>query len=244
MSNFKTIATFVFPSEMQIAKAKLESENIQCRVLDELTVQAHNFISNAIGGVKLQVEESNFERACSILSEGGLNLSTESEPTGLEKFLHKPKNRKVVGIALFSFLALVITFSLGFFLYSYFNKPTPFEKFVNGDWCLDHIVYSNEEYLPKTIKRNPGIGITYTPYFYDIRNCQEKIVFRQDGSLNLPGFNTPRLNGNWEFDGDSLTISNVDSLDFVFDYKYNIEFYNGLMILVSDYTHVVCYDIK
>jgi transketolase C-terminal domain/subunit len=40
MDDFITIATFVFPSELVVAKSKLESEGIECRVLDELTVQS------------------------------------------------------------------------------------------------------------------------------------------------------------------------------------------------------------
>jgi DNA-directed RNA polymerase subunit RPC12/RpoP len=49
----------------------LESEGITCFVKDELTVQVHPFISNAIGGVKLQVKESDLSQTIEILKETG-----------------------------------------------------------------------------------------------------------------------------------------------------------------------------
>ncbi len=52
-----------------MAKAKLESEGIEVRLLDELTTQVHNFYSNAIGGVKLQVKVGAEETAREILKE-------------------------------------------------------------------------------------------------------------------------------------------------------------------------------
>ena len=72
LEKFKTLMTFMLPTELAVVKSKLESEGIDCRVLDENTVQAHNFLSQAIGGVRLQVAESNLERARKLLEESGL----------------------------------------------------------------------------------------------------------------------------------------------------------------------------
>ena len=49
----------------------MESEGITCFVKDELTVQVNPFYSNAIGGVKLQVPESELNKAIEILKETG-----------------------------------------------------------------------------------------------------------------------------------------------------------------------------
>jgi len=54
---------------MAIARSKLEANDIQCFSRDELTVQVHNFYSNAVGGVKLEVMEQDVERALAILKE-------------------------------------------------------------------------------------------------------------------------------------------------------------------------------
>jgi hypothetical protein len=70
-NNFVTIRVFTYPSEAIILKGRLESEEIECFLMDELTVQVNPLYSNAIGGVKLQVRENDVERANEILREGG-----------------------------------------------------------------------------------------------------------------------------------------------------------------------------
>lgn len=110
MNDFITITTFTFPSEMAVAKVRLESDGIECRVLDELTVQSHNFISNAVGGVKLQVRRADYNSAQTILLEGGFVAITESEPSYIEKTLSNPIARKRIKIAFFSFLGIVAFF--------------------------------------------------------------------------------------------------------------------------------------
>jgi len=62
MNDFITMATFTLPSEMVIARSKLESEGIECQTLDELTVKSYNFLSNAMGGVKLQVRSLDISK--------------------------------------------------------------------------------------------------------------------------------------------------------------------------------------
>lgn len=80
MDNFKTIITFTFPQDAYLAKAFLESEGIEIFLKDELTVQVHPFYSNAIGGVKLQVKESDFENGLVVLEKGGyLNCENNKE---------------------------------------------------------------------------------------------------------------------------------------------------------------------
>jgi ssDNA-binding Zn-finger/Zn-ribbon topoisomerase 1 len=64
-----TVNTYTLPHELAIHRSKLESMGIDCFVQDELTAQVHNFYSNAIGGVKLQVRESDVEDALEILKE-------------------------------------------------------------------------------------------------------------------------------------------------------------------------------
>ena len=69
--NLITVVTFVYPHELGIPQSLLESEGIECFVRDEFTINVHPFYSNAIGGIKLQVRESDAQRALKILIEGG-----------------------------------------------------------------------------------------------------------------------------------------------------------------------------
>ena len=77
--NLVTIITFVFPHELGIPRSLLESEGIDCFVRDELTTSVHPFYSNAIGGIRLQVKESEAQRATEILVNGGFINKEENE---------------------------------------------------------------------------------------------------------------------------------------------------------------------
>jgi len=69
MDNPITIATYTFPHEVLIDKSKLEAYGIYCFVKDEITIQVHNFYSNALGGLKLQVQQKDVERAIKIMND-------------------------------------------------------------------------------------------------------------------------------------------------------------------------------
>lgn len=69
MKEYITVKTYVFPHELYIDRSKLESFGIECLTKDEITAQVHNFYSNAIGGIRLQVRTEDFEKANEILSD-------------------------------------------------------------------------------------------------------------------------------------------------------------------------------
>lgn len=111
MKDFITIAVFTLPSEMVVAKARLESEEIECRVLDELTVQSYNFISNAIGGIKLQVLSNDIAHAKAILKDGGFIGTEKPEASYIEKQLENPRTLRKVKrwfIVFFGLLFLIV----------------------------------------------------------------------------------------------------------------------------------------
>ena len=66
---FFTIAAFEYVADVQIVKGKLESEGIPVFLRDENTLNSDPIISNAIGGVKLQVYTSDKEKAIEIYNE-------------------------------------------------------------------------------------------------------------------------------------------------------------------------------
>lgn len=66
---FYTIASFEYPADVQIVKGKLESEGIPVFLRDENTLNSDPLISNAIGGVKLQVYSEDKEKALAIYNE-------------------------------------------------------------------------------------------------------------------------------------------------------------------------------
>lgn len=62
------VARFSFPHEAHIARASLDSVGIESYIADEHTVNTQWLYSNAIGGVRLMVDESDAEDAKQILS--------------------------------------------------------------------------------------------------------------------------------------------------------------------------------
>ncbi len=75
-----TVATFSRAMGAHLSKARLESEGIECFVADEFTVTMNWLYSNAIGGVKLNVKESDAQRAAEILRQEP--ISTDSTEIG------------------------------------------------------------------------------------------------------------------------------------------------------------------
>jgi len=62
-----TIATYSQAIEADLSRTRLESEGIDCFLADEHTVTVNWLYSNAVGGVKLKVRESDGQRAIEIL---------------------------------------------------------------------------------------------------------------------------------------------------------------------------------
>lgn len=91
MSNWITVITFIYPHEAHIAKSVLESEDIPVFIKDELTAQVNNFYSTAIGGVKVQVPETEKEKAIELLREAGF-IKEEAKSSEPESFFNESSN--------------------------------------------------------------------------------------------------------------------------------------------------------
>ncbi len=122
MQDFDIIATFTLPSQLVVAKSKLESLGIECITKDELTIQSYNFISNAIGGVKLLVHKSKIVEARQILIEGGFITDHEYKPTKSDLFLSNPKNINRIKKAVLILLISISIVTLLFMSFSIFSK--------------------------------------------------------------------------------------------------------------------------
>jgi len=87
MNNWIVIISFTYGYEAHLAKSKLESEEIEVLVRDELNAQVCEAGANAVGGVKLCVRESDVVRAIHSLKEGGyIKDPVENEFVWMKKF--------------------------------------------------------------------------------------------------------------------------------------------------------------
>jgi hypothetical protein len=66
---FYTLGAFEYVADVQVIKAKLESEGIPVFLRDENTLNTDPLISSAIGGVKLQVYTTDKEKATAIYNK-------------------------------------------------------------------------------------------------------------------------------------------------------------------------------
>ncbi len=105
--DFQTIYATQLPTEANVIKSKLESEGFLVHLKDELTVQNYNFISNAVGGVKIQVEESKAVEAAKLLAEFGYIMEIPEE-LNVSKFTGNLSNNTVLAI-----VATVIIVAVG-----------------------------------------------------------------------------------------------------------------------------------
>ncbi|MFO7868174.1 MAG: hypothetical protein R6U95_02620 [Bacteroidales bacterium] len=81
--NFVTVKTYTYTHKAHLDELTLKNEGIPVFLKDELTNQVDNFMSYAIGGVKLQVPEEYYEQAYNLI-----HSSTEIQNQREEK--HKP----------------------------------------------------------------------------------------------------------------------------------------------------------
>ncbi|MGB5238386.1 MAG: DUF2007 domain-containing protein [Flavobacteriaceae bacterium] len=66
---FYTLGAFEYVADVQVIRAKLESEGIPVFLRDENTLNTDPLISSAIGGVKLQVYTTDKEKALAIYNK-------------------------------------------------------------------------------------------------------------------------------------------------------------------------------
>lgn len=67
--DFYTVTSSTYVADIQILKGKLESEGIPVFLRDENTINTDPLISDAIGGVKLQVYGSDKDKAIAIYKQ-------------------------------------------------------------------------------------------------------------------------------------------------------------------------------
>ena len=87
MNNWTVVAAFTYSHQAHLAKSKLESEEMEVLIRDELNAQVCEAGANAIGGVKLCVRDSDVIRAIHSLEKGGfIQEPVETEFVWMKKF--------------------------------------------------------------------------------------------------------------------------------------------------------------
>jgi hypothetical protein len=112
MDNWTVIISFTYGHEAHLAKSKLESEEFEVMLRDELNAQVCEAGANAVGGVKLCVRESEVVRAIHSLKKGGfIQEQVETESVMMKKFGQFSSKIPLIGI-LAPELVLIILIAL------------------------------------------------------------------------------------------------------------------------------------
>lgn len=237
MNNFVTIMTFLNPMELAVLRGRLEADGIECRVLDELTAQVNPFYANAIGGIKLQVRESDVQKAIEILKEGGYIKDEDLQPpknqAKLDKITSNIPLLKNLRFELRLMIIVAVVVVIVALIIYFITLPSTFERLTKQSWCVDKVVYNGETYMPNTVSQ-----------FYLVMEgfCQETIILNSYGTIKFPGFNSQAIYGEWRLEGDFLHVSQVDTFDFVYNGIYDINFLSGnKLILKSEQSTIYCY---
>lgn len=232
--SWKTVTTYINPTDSHIARATLEAQGIEVSLKDELTIQTDNFLANAIGGVKVQVLEINYELAKKILLESQLMFETkQTKNKYLTQFNSFTSKLPIIGKWVFEIRLLAIVgillLILSAFIY-YITLTSSEEKLTNNKWCVNTFQFQNENYEFYT-----------THNMLSIYNCEESIIFNLDKTVKFPGVNTNSIIANWNIENDKLIISNSKDLKNVYNGTYNISFPGNLISLESENTRIIGY---
>ena len=234
MSKLVTILSIPFPRQIHVVKARLESEGIECFTKNELTIQTDPLLSNALGGIQLQVKEEDVEAAVKILEEEGYLSKEEAEVnpySGLEAFADKiPFFKRVrfeVRLGVLITLIITVISLLAYFIF----RPSTIERLTANSWCIDHINFKGKDYRNRTTGMHVSIG----------GGCDENFYFNKNSDdIYLPGFNTPIIFAKWKYVDDSITFSHADTFQFVYNGRYSVEFSGKNLVLKSKTTTINC----
>lgn len=242
MEPWVTVAVFMLPSELAVARGLLESEGFTCRTQDEFTVQVHNLYSQAIGGVKLQVQEEEAERAKALLREGGflhdapdpqegrtwLRFVAWSDQVPLLRRLELPIARAMLLVTLV-LLVVITPIALA-------SRPTVAELLMGNHWCVIAVRHDGVALQPGSIASSQGY-FTFQPLGSD---CEETIWFGSRSDVRLPGFGTPPQHGQWIVDRGHLWLHEIDDLNGIYKGPFSVSLKKDQLVLRSDRTVIQC----
>jgi phosphoglycerate dehydrogenase-like enzyme len=101
----RTVATFANPAEAHLLAAHLGGNGIEAVLRDENTVQADILLTNAVGGVKVDVAEADYAAALAIVRSIAAERAAERPPVAKRK--HKAgRYYRAFGVLLVVMLAL------------------------------------------------------------------------------------------------------------------------------------------
>lgn len=232
MEKWIVVYTAVHASEVSVLQAFLSLHDIDCRLRDEHTIQAQPFYSTAIGGVKVEVPPEQADRAFALLHEAGYSAvhPGSEDPEAAHDRAKQAEARLQRGVRMTAIIAvMVIVLAFIFF----FKKETP--DLTGQRWCVSLVEWKGKYYAPETF--HDGISIY-------ILGCEETLRFHADGTISLPGFQSPTVNAFWKYTNDGVEIYEASDFASVYEGEYAIDCRGGSLKLISDNTVIEAGEVE
>lgn len=227
--------------EAQLLKVKMEFEGIEVQILDGLTSEIAAFSSKATGGIRIQVRESQKEKALSFLLKEGYIRQPRNKPhkfvewmDALAKRIPILKNKRIEVRFLVVTSVLLLMIVLPFAISSI---PTLSDQLIAGNWCIEKVTYNDKLVVPDD------------SFVLSLNGCSETLSFSDDGRLRMSSYLDVMETGAWnEYkDGIFIHISNrfggPKSMN-IFDGAYSVDLENDRLELKSSTTRIICGRIR
>jgi hypothetical protein len=221
--------------ELNIIKIELKRENINFRILNENTLQIGNVYALGNNGAIVQVQEAFLEQAELVLTN--LNLisvhNQENDKFYIVKYFEEITSSipilKRMNTSTRLICVIVFLISMPLILLGISSMKNTSEKLVMNKWCLDEIIYKSDTLMPNTLDyiKITGLG------------CNERIEFKENKGIFLPGFQNNKSQGQWKIseDGSKIIMFNMFNNKEIYEGKYIFKlFTNGRLELESENT--------
>lgn len=230
--SFITIATFPDYFKAAPAKSLLENEGIICYLKDEHQVTMLPAYGNMIGGIKLDIDTREFNRARQILLDHGytvIDYKERNKPVSYKKsfplFI-----AAILATVIFIWITVPFDGEIDTASISSNYDKLKLESLITGEWCVTVIKHNDSILSLKTITAKKSKN-----------QCNESLIMSNNHMI-LPGFNTAPIQASYIHNdtGKTMLILNSGMFEDVYCGEYNIEEKFNQLILTSQKTTIYC----
>lgn len=229
-----TVATFLWPTDAVVPQGILEHAGIPTFLKDEHTVQVHNLMAQAVGGVKLQVPRERVTEARQLLLEAGYLQAGPPESSALWLELDAMTKRlPLIGrIELFMarllvLVALVLIVVITPIAIS--AQPSTAERLSAAIWCVERVQLAGRD-----------VTVNTTEAFLIWEGCPNVLRFHAQGFADLPGFNSPAQQCSWRVEGELLMLADMTEPHPVFSEPLSVAVNDQFLTLSSPTVRIYC----
>lgn len=237
MSKFRqkwvTVGTFPHGLDMVAIEHELQERGIPYLKLDDITIQIAPHLSQAIGGVRLQVAIKDVDRALDVLRGAGVAIEDGSSGSPLLESIDRLTRTWPFLSALspgwrFMLLAAVaVIFAVG--LVFWVTAPSLSEKLVAGEWCVRSLGYNGSAM---------EVG-TRSAFRLVSEECPERLVFHANGNVHFPGIQSTMVRATWQLINGRVHVFSPDTLQHIYEGVIEVEVGDLRMVMRSASTVIL-----